>query len=97
MLPLGDIFRLLVLALELWVQRESRREIRQLEEDEKEILRLRQLGDPASQLSADRLRARVTRGIGIVSRVDAKPAASSSSGERKAGDDKGRSVDSVAG
>lgn len=63
------IIRLLTLALQLWVQRESRREELQLDADEKEWNRLRELGTAESTLSADRLRQRIVRGSGIVGQV----------------------------
>lgn len=88
------ILRLLTLVLELWVLRESRREQRELEQDEKEINRLRSLGDPASQLLADRLRARVLRSAGIVSKVYTEPTSSSSSVGQSNSPNEGRSLDS---
>lgn len=95
-MPLNSLFRLLVLCLELWVQRESRREVLELLNDEKELSRLRELGDPVSQLTADRLRARIIRGSGIVSRVYTQPAAGVENQSRADGSDKGRNVDAVA-
>lgn len=74
----GAIIRLLTLALQLWVQRESRREELQLDADEKEWNRLRELGTPESTLSADRLRQRIVRGSGIVGQIGTLPTTDSS-------------------
>lgn len=93
MLPFGNLLRLLVLALELWVLREGRREQLELEKDEQEIQRLRSLGDPISQLRADRLLARILRSAGIVSRVNAEPTAGPAPVSRPDNPNEGRPVD----
>lgn len=93
MLPIGNLLRLLVLALELWVLREARREQRDLESDEQEIHRLRNLGDPISQLRADRLLARALRSAGVVSRVNNEPTTGSTPVGGSNSPNEGRPVD----
>ena len=89
---LTALIRLLTVALELWVQRESRREEINLLSDENEIQRLRSLGDSASQLLADRLRQRITRGVGVIGKVNSLSAPGAIAGEGQAGSEQGRNI-----
>lgn len=85
-----SILRLLVLALELWVQRELRKEELQLDYDEKEWNRLRELGTPESTVVADRLRKRIVRSVGVVGKFYVVSTPDSSTAGGPASADKGR-------
>lgn len=84
--------RLIVVALELWVQRESRREQLNFEADEKELESLRTIGTADATLRADRVRKRLVRGQGIVASTYSLPASDSPSVGGPGNKDQGRNL-----